>query len=1530
MSNDVYNEEYYHSHCGIPYHRGEPHWYEFFRDVARGIRQTVGPRTVFDAGCAMGFLVEALRDQGIEAYGRDLSNYAIAQVPPGLKAYVECGSISDPIQGAFDLVTCIEVVEHMEPDQGRRAIENICKISNKVLFSSTHSDFIEETHINVQPPIYWLRIFADYGFGPVSGFDGSFLCPWAILFERRDSRPTDSELEAQADLVLARTHTADALTRAGQQHQDHLTRLTEDIERRHQDQLKLLSRQNQEQEATVRQLQASLAGLLEQIDVQSNPGKGSLRSWRLSRKKKSGSSNLGVQEAAIRQSGLFDVQWYLSTYPDVAAASLDALHHYVAYGAAEGRKPNPVFDTSYYVRVHPQVQASGLNPLYHYLTIGAASGLKPAEDFDPHWYRETYPDAVGDGCDPLLHYLHHGQAEGRRSHGGDSGAAVTQASLVTVKMPASTEELVLFVTHAPGGQIKSHVAVYVDALRRLGLAVCVVVAADDIECVATDALLDHVDGLFVRENGGFDFAAWAHAVREIDLSETRLLVLANDSVIGPVNTAAMQAVVDRIRASSAHLIGLTDNHEIRHHVQSYFLAAKGAGIPFLITYLAEVRSFRHKQDVISCYETTLMAALNAQGLTSEVLFPTDGTTNPTTTRWRELIDEGFPFIKLEVVRTCDPEAWKKTLTDAGFDVRIAEETLAVLCAGTARSSDPAQTLNLAQTQPAPASLGTGALDRTAWLEQEITRARRWPWKLFEDKIKFKIYSAAAKFFLPLSAKLSEKYADKARRRHPKKYLSGSVSMAVVQHDAASEVKYHGGRPHDPAKGNVLVISHQASRTGAPILALNIAQQLSERYNVVSICMSGGDLMQDFAGTSSCAYDAGIYSMNPDDYTSLLERVCRGWVFDFAVVNSVEAHALLKGLRDHGVPTVALLHEFAAYTQDKGAFHKAVGWADEAVFSSQVTLQNALDTGSIYMSPRVHVHPQGRCIVPALKTDRDAVRAEQMRLRNVFRPASASPDRFVVLGAGTVEMRKGVDLFIEIATRVLKSTKTRDYHFIWVGAGYNPDADFGYSVYLRDQLRRAKVEDRVSIVPPTTEIELAYELSDLLLLSSRLDPLPNVAIDSMCLGLPVVCFDRASGVAPLLTANGLGAACVADYLDAHEMAEKVIQLGTSKSRYAHVSEQTRRFAATTFDLDAYVRRVEALGLTARARAANAATDIAEIVSAGTLRSDFFQRPGARARTPLQLAEDFTVQLGRPTGMRKPEPGFDPFVYAGLREDVDRAHDPYAAFIRAGRPEGPWLQPVLEGGIDATQNIGTSSLASALHIHAYYHDGLSNVISRLKQSRSRPDLFVTVSDEKAAAAVHAILADYDGRVASVRSVPNKGRDIGALLTEFGRRLVDEYAVIGHVHLKRSSHLRDDNFVFQWTDFALENVIGGQKGGAMVDLILAQFQTDDRLGIVFPDDPHIIGWTRNYEIAAALARKMGHDGLPDAINFPVGTMFWMRSDVLRSFVDLGFGWDDYPSEPIDDDGTSLHALERLFGVIPCLEGWGAVVTNIRGVTR
>jgi SAM-dependent methyltransferase len=212
----VYGEEYYLNHCAKahPYRHGDPEWEALYGRVADNIVRSLAPQRVYDAGCAIGFMVEALWDRGVEAWGRDISEYAISQVRPDVAEYCSVGSITDPVDGRFDLIICIEVLEHLTPSQSTLAIKCLTEATDQVLFSSTPSDFDEPTHINVRPPIYWLRQFAAHGFAPVLSYDATYLCPHAILFRRQTEPVTDEVIAAGAELVRWRVDATEQRTQA--------------------------------------------------------------------------------------------------------------------------------------------------------------------------------------------------------------------------------------------------------------------------------------------------------------------------------------------------------------------------------------------------------------------------------------------------------------------------------------------------------------------------------------------------------------------------------------------------------------------------------------------------------------------------------------------------------------------------------------------------------------------------------------------------------------------------------------------------------------------------------------------------------------------------------------------------------------------------------------------------------------------------------------------------------------------------------------------------------------------------------------------------------------------------------------------------------------------------------------------------------------------------------------------------------------------------------------------------------------------
>ncbi|HKY39096.1 MAG TPA: hypothetical protein VJN18_24325 [Polyangiaceae bacterium] len=89
------------------------------------------------------------------------------------------------------------------------------------------------------------------------------------------------------------------------------------------------------------------------------------------RKGRTERENLRRHIELLAASGLFDRNWYLAAYPDVArAGGIDPAQHYLRYGADEGRDPGPRFSTRKYLKRYPDVARAGMNPLLHYLEFG--------------------------------------------------------------------------------------------------------------------------------------------------------------------------------------------------------------------------------------------------------------------------------------------------------------------------------------------------------------------------------------------------------------------------------------------------------------------------------------------------------------------------------------------------------------------------------------------------------------------------------------------------------------------------------------------------------------------------------------------------------------------------------------------------------------------------------------------------------------------------------------------------------------------------------------------------------------------------------------------------------------------------------------------------------------------------------------------------------------------------------------------------------------------------------------------------------
>ena len=373
------------------------------------------------------------------------------------------------------------------------------------------------------------------------------------------------------------------------------------------------------------------------------------------------------------------------------------------------------------------------------------------------------------------------------------------------------------------------------------------------------------------------------------------------------------------------------------------------------------------------------------------------------------------------------------------------------------------------------------------------------------------------------------------------------------------------------------------------------------------------------------------------------------------------------------------------------------------------------------------------------------------------------------------------------------------------------------------------------------------------------------------------------------------------------------------------EISARLDMQKFDMANYVSQIEQLALMELDHVRQSELDIHEIAKSDLPKSDYYPdhlRYHSRNEVIRWYVRSWASCMGKP----KLFPGFHPGIYREQHSGEVVGIDPLADYLRSGQPLGPWFSELITSEEEAKPL--STELRIGLHIHAYYPELFPEILHRLMQNRVRPDLLISVINEAARLTITSHLESYSGGAVDIRIVPNRGRDIGPFLTEFSDTLRNNYDLIGHLHTKKTADIADESIGKNWYYFLLENLLGGQK--QMADIILGRMARDKDIMMVFPDDPYVVGWGKNFNIAETFLVKSGIKNLFQELYFPVGTMFWARPAGLKVLFDLHLGWEDYPEEPLPYDGSVLHALERLFGVLATSGGGSILLTNVSGSTR
>ena len=240
------------------------------------------------------------------------------------------------------------------------------------------------------------------------------------------------------------------------------------------------------------------------------------------------------------------------------------------------------------------------------------------------------------------------------------GSLASQARIDWLKPLAAGApggELCLFVTHAAAPGIKLHVTDHVLELAAAGVAVVLIIntdlAADRIELPAQ--LLIGGAGLHRPREPGLRFRRLGALYALLDTRRVERLFLVNDSIVGPLDGAAFAAMITRVRAQDADMVGLTQNPYPKWHLQSFFLVFNHRLLrsQVLADLMRHVVNLSTKEAVINTYEIQISEFLVSRGFRCEAVFPNlePGSPLPDDTyfRWSQLVASGFPYIKASIL-----------------------------------------------------------------------------------------------------------------------------------------------------------------------------------------------------------------------------------------------------------------------------------------------------------------------------------------------------------------------------------------------------------------------------------------------------------------------------------------------------------------------------------------------------------------------------------------------------------------------------------------------------------------------------------------------------------------------------------------------------------------------------------------------------------------------------------------------------------------------------------------------------------------
>ncbi|MFY2598804.1 rhamnan synthesis F family protein [Achromobacter xylosoxidans] len=241
------------------------------------------------------------------------------------------------------------------------------------------------------------------------------------------------------------------------------------------------------------------------------------------------------------------------------------------------------------------------------------------------------------------------------------------------------------------------------------------------------------------------------------------------------------------------------------------------------------------------------------------------------------------------------------------------------------------------------------------------------------------------------------------------------------------------------------------------------------------------------------------------------------------------------------------------------------------------------------------------------------------------------------------------------------------------------------------------------------------------------------------------------------------------------------------------------------------------------------------------------------------------------------------------------------------------------------VGRPGVRVAVVAHIFYPE-LANEIYDLVRNIVEPfDLIITTPHEGAVADLIDTFADLASSV-TVSLSENRGRDVGPFLAVHRGGMLERYDAVLKLHSKKSTYSDKGQY---WQQSLFSQLCGNSH---TVNRTLALLRSG-KVGMVGPHDyylthPHY--WGANQATVRKLTRSLPKQMLPDTdlpLGFFAGTMFWFAPKAMTALHDIPEELLDFEPENGKQDGTLAHALERLFGALPRMNGYNVTSLVLAG---